>query len=225
MRVYRKLLPTELSRFRDHLLRLSPADMQSRFSAGVGAAFIEEHCRRFDWLSGRILGAFDDGALVGAAEIRWLEKPGRGWRAEVAITVEENYQEQGVGTELLRRVVTYARNRGLKSLYMLCLTDNRRMQAIARKLEGQLTFESGQVEADIAMPFPTQFTLLDEALGEGAAFAAAVVGAIRAQSRRPGLTPLTAYPCLHFPESATFRGLDFPVSRLKYLLISKLLRR
>jgi GNAT superfamily N-acetyltransferase len=109
--------------------------------------------------------------LVGAAEVRWL-KPGLDWRAEVAITVDENSQEQGIGTELLRRVVTYARNRGLKTLYMLCLTDNRRMQAIARKFEGQLMFEAGQVEADLTMPFPTQFTLFDEALGDSVAFAA-----------------------------------------------------
>jgi RimJ/RimL family protein N-acetyltransferase len=170
MRVYRKLLPTELSRFRDHLLRLTPEDWQSRFSGGVRADFIEEHCRRFDWLSGAILGAFDDGVLTGAAELRWLE-PGLGWRAEVAITVDKIHQEQGIGTELLRRVVIYARNRGLKGLYMICMTDNRRMQAIARKFEGQLVFDASQVEADIVMPFPTHFTLFDEALGDSVAFA------------------------------------------------------
>jgi GNAT superfamily N-acetyltransferase len=170
MRVYRKLLPTELGRFRRHLLALSPADLQSRFSGSVGPAFVEAYCRRFEWLSGAIFGAFEDGELVGAAELRWL-KPGLDWRAEVAITVKESAQEQGIGTELLRRVMTYARNRGLKTLYMLCLTDNRRMQAIARKFEGQLMFEAGQVEVDLAMPFPTQFTLFDEALGDGVAFA------------------------------------------------------
>jgi RimJ/RimL family protein N-acetyltransferase len=171
MRVYRKLLPPELGRFRDHLLRLTPEDRQSRFSGSVGNAFIEDHCRRFDWLSGAILGAFDNGELTGAAELRWL-KPGLDWRAEVAITVDKNHQEQGIGTELLRRVVIYARNRSLKALYMVCMTDNRRMQAIARKLEGQLVFEASQVEADIVMPFPTQFTLFDEALGNSVAFAA-----------------------------------------------------
>jgi RimJ/RimL family protein N-acetyltransferase len=170
MRVYRKLLPSEIGRFRDHLRRLSPLDRQSRFAGGVSDTYIEEYCRRFDWLAGVIFGAFVDGELRGVAELRWLG-PGVDWRAEIAITVEEAYQDQGVGTELLRRVVVYARNRGLKSLYMLCLTDNRRMQAIARKFEGELVFAPGQVEAGIAVPFPTQFTLLAEAWGDGAAFA------------------------------------------------------
>ena len=47
------------------------------------------------------------------------------------MTVEDRWQDQGLGTELLRRAIVHARNRGLKSLYMICLTDNRRMQAIA----------------------------------------------------------------------------------------------
>jgi hypothetical protein len=71
----------------------------------------------------------------------------------------------------LRRAIVLARNRGLKSLYMICLTDNRRMQAIARKFEGELSFAGSQVEADIRVPFPTQMSLLDEVLGDGVAFA------------------------------------------------------
>jgi GNAT superfamily N-acetyltransferase len=171
MRVYRKLLPSELVQLREHLLRLAPHDRYARFSGGVGPAYIEQHCRKFDWLTGVVIGAFEGVTLRGAAELRWLQ-PGLGLRAEFAVTVEEAYQDQGIGTELLRRTLVYARNRGLKSLMMLCLTDNRRMQSIARKFEGELAFQEGQVEADIAVPFPTHFTLLDEALGDSVAFAA-----------------------------------------------------
>lgn len=172
MRVYRKLVPAELIAWSDHLKRLSPEARQARFSGTVSDETIEAYCRKIEWLTTVLVGAFVDGTLRGVAELRSLE-PGTGWRAEVAVTVEDAWQDHGLGTELLRRAVVYARNRGLKSLYMICLTDNRRMQAIARKLEGQLSFEGSQVEADIAMPFPTQLTLLAEVLGDGAAFAAA----------------------------------------------------
>lgn len=170
MRVYRKLLPTEAPLFHDHLGRLSPDDRISRFSGGVSAAALIEHVRRFDWRTGWLIGCFEGGRLRGVAELRWLD-PGFGWRAELAVTVEEAWQDRGIGTELLRLAVIHARNRGLKSLYMICLTDNRRMQAIARKFEGDLIFEGSQVEADIAVPFPTQFSLLAEALGDGVSFA------------------------------------------------------
>ncbi len=170
MRVYRKLLPTEARLFRDHLCRLSPDDRVSRFAGSVSDAAIIDHTRRFDWLTGALIGCFVDGTLRGVAEVRWLD-PGIGWRAELAVTVEEYWQDEQIGTELLRRSITHARNRGLKSLYMLCLTGNRRMQAIARKFEGELVFEGSQVEADITLPFPTQLTVLAEAIGDSVAFA------------------------------------------------------
>lgn len=170
MRVYRKLLPTEGLLFQEHLVRLSPEDRLSRFAGGVSAATLVEHVRRFDWRTGWLIGCFEDGTLRGIAELRWLE-PGFGWRAELAVTVEAAFQDQGVGTELLRLAIVHARNRGLKSLCMICLTDNRRMQAIARKFEGDLIFADSQVEADISVPFPTQFTLLAEVLGDSVAFA------------------------------------------------------
>ncbi len=191
MRVYRKLLPSELPQFRDHLLRLSPYDRHARFSGGVGPAYIEQYCRKFDWLTGILIGAFEDGQLRGVAELRWLE-PGFGRRAEVAITVEEAHQDQGVGTELLRRTIVHARNRGLTSIVMLCLTDNGRVQSIIRKFEGDLAFAQGQVEADIAVPFPTQFTLIDEALGDSVAFAAQwweTVAQLAAGMPLPDVTP------------------------------------
>lgn len=171
MRTYRKLLPTESGLFRDHLCRLSPDDRVSRFAGSVSDAAIVAHARRFDWLTGILIGCFVDGVLRGVAEIRWLD-PGIGWRAELAVTVEEGWQDEQIGTELLRRAITHARNRGLKSLYMLCLTGNHRMQAIARKFEGVLVFDGSQVEADITLPFPTQLTLLAEAMGDSVAFAA-----------------------------------------------------
>jgi len=170
MRVYRKLLPIEGPLFHAHLARLSPDDRVSRFSGGVSQASLSEHVRRFDWRTGWLIGCFEDGHLRGVAELHWLD-PGWSWRAELAITVEAAWQDLGIGTELLRRSIIHARNRGLKSLSMICLTDNRRMQAIARKFEGELDFEGSQVEADIAVPFPTQFTLLAEALSDGVAFA------------------------------------------------------
>jgi RimJ/RimL family protein N-acetyltransferase len=172
MRVYRKLMPTEVRLFQDHLCRLSPDDRVSRFAGSVSEAVIVAYARRFDWLTGVLIGCFVDGTLRGVAEVRWLD-PGIGWRAELAVTVEEPWQDEQIGTELLRRSIAHARNRGLKSLYMTCLTGNRRMQAIARKFEGDLVFADSQVEADISLPFPTQFTLLAEVMGDSVAFASA----------------------------------------------------
>ena len=169
MHVYRKLVPAEIGQFRDHLLRLSPGDRHCRFSGSVSDDVIAAHCTRIDWLRTVIIGCFIDSILRGAAELRF-DDPRIGWRCELAVTVEGAWQDRGHGTELLRRAITVCRNRGIRSIYMLCLLENRRMQRIARRFAGDLELGDGEAEARIALPFPDPFTLAREALDEGSAW-------------------------------------------------------
>jgi GNAT superfamily N-acetyltransferase len=166
MRVYRKLFPTEAARLRDHLLRLDPVDRHRRFFAGVSDAAIDEHCRRIDWMRTLAIGFFDDGVLRGAAEIA-LDGGLIPRQAELALSIEGPWQEQGIGTELMRRAILTASNRAVASIYMLCLSDNRRMQSIAKKFDGRLGFRDGEADAQLDVPPATQLSLAAEALGDG----------------------------------------------------------
>ncbi len=47
------------------------------------------------------------------------------------------------------RVIRAARNRGVHLLYMSCMAENAKMQAIARKHEADLRFEYGEVVGEI----------------------------------------------------------------------------
>jgi GNAT superfamily N-acetyltransferase len=165
MRVFRKLLAAEWSRLRDHLLRLSPADRHCRFTGHVGEDTVARYCRTIPWLSTVVVGWFEDGVLRGAAECRWLG-PARPRTVELAVTVEHPWQDQGIGSELVSRALTIARNRGVVSVFMLCLTDNRAMQAIVRKHAGALRYADGDVEGTIAVPFPTNVSMLQEAMAD-----------------------------------------------------------
>ncbi len=169
MHVYRKLVPAEIGLFHQHLLRLTPEDRQCRFSGYVSDAVIAEYCRKVDWFRSVIIGCFIDGTLRGVAELRF-DDPRVGWRSELAVTVEGAWQNQRIGTELLRRSITVCRNRAIRSIYMICLVENRRMQRIARRFDGDLVFNEGEAEAQVALPFPDQFTLLHEALEDSAAW-------------------------------------------------------
>lgn len=169
MCVYRKLLPAEIGLFHDHLLRLTPEDRQCRFAGLVSDGRIAEYCAQVDWFRTIVVGCFVDGTLRGIAELR-LDDPRLGWRAELAVTVEHERQSRGIGTELLRRAITVCRNRGVRSIYMICLVANRRMQRIVRRFEGELVIAEGEAEAKVALPFPDQFTLAREAIDESAAW-------------------------------------------------------
>lgn len=165
MHVFRKLLPYEAWRLREHLLRLSPTDRHLRFCAGVADEIIVERCRRIDFMRTIIIGFFADGVLRGAAELHLGDPASPG--AELAITMEGAWQDHHIGTDLLNHAITVAENRGVRSVEMICLMENHRMQHIVRKLHGRLEIIDDQAEANLKVPFPTQLSLWSEAAMEG----------------------------------------------------------
>jgi hypothetical protein len=62
------------------------------------------------------------------------------------------------------RVIRAARNRGIEHLYISCLAENTRMQAIARKHAADLRFQPGEVIADIVPPEPDYVSMFIEAM-------------------------------------------------------------
>ena len=157
----RKLRPTESEKFRDHLLRLDKASRRMRFAHGVSDTFIEDYTARMGDDGGIAFGYFAGGELRASAE---LKKLGDTWgrEAEAAFAVEPAFQDHGIGSLLMGRVIRSARNRGVHLLYMSCLPENSKMQAIARKHEAELKFEYGEVVGEIVPRGADYFSLLAE---------------------------------------------------------------
>lgn len=172
--VIRKLWPTETDKFRDHLLRLDKETRRMRFAHGVSDSFIEDYADRMCEMGSIVYGYFIDGELRGTAELRKL---GDVWghEAEAAFSVERPYQEKGIGTELMGRVIRSARNRGVQQLYMSCLAENGKMQAVARKHEAELRFEYGEVVGEIVPDTANYFSLLAEAVDDRVGYMLAVL--------------------------------------------------
>jgi GNAT superfamily N-acetyltransferase len=170
----RKLWPTETDKFRDHLLRLDKESRRSRFAHSVSDAFIEDYASRMTEFGSIVYGHIVEGHVRGAAELRRL---GDSWgqEAEAAFSVEKPYQDHGVGTELMGRVVRAARNRGIRRLYMSCLAENSKMQTIAKKHEAELRFEYGEVVGEILPETPNYFSIMAEAAEDRVGFMIAVL--------------------------------------------------
>ena len=169
----RKLWPHEAERFRDHLLRLDKESRRLRFAHGVADTFIEDYARRMSDMGAIVIGAVVGGELRAVAELRKL---GDTWgrEAEAAFSVERPYQEQGLGSELMSRVIIAARNRGVHLLYISCLAENAKMQAIARKHDAELKFEYGEVVGEIVPDSPDYFSLVAEAVEDRIGYMMAV---------------------------------------------------
>ena len=170
----RKLWPTETGKFRDHLLRLDKESRRLRFAHSVSDSFIDDYASRMTEFGSVVYGHIAEGHVRGAAELRRL---GDSWgqEAEAAFSVEKPFQDHGVGSELMGRVVRAARNRGIRRLYMSCLAENSKMQAIARKHEAELRFEYGEVIGDIVPQEANYFSLLAEAVEDRVGYMMAVL--------------------------------------------------
>jgi RimJ/RimL family protein N-acetyltransferase len=110
---------------------------------------------------GLIVAYIEEGEIRATAE---LKKLGDTWgrEAEAAFSVETDYQDHGLGTELMGRIIRLARNRGVQLLYMSCLPENAKMQTIARKYDAELKIEYGEVVGEIVPQGPDYFSILAE---------------------------------------------------------------
>lgn len=166
---YRKLWPSEVEQVRAHFQRLDQSSLHMRFGRAVSQAFLDDYCANMFGLSSVVFGAFVDGELRGVAELRMLFDS---WplEAELAFSVEQKWQDSGIGTDLMSRVLLAARNRGIAKLYMICLRENHRMRRIALKYQADLAFQPGDIVGHLDPPEPNQLSMLNEWLDDASGF-------------------------------------------------------
>ena len=144
----RRLWPSDKEAFRDHLLRLDPRSRHERFGGGMSDDFLIHYAEHCFGKGDLLYGAFVDGEMVGAAELRsnqaiWSEQApfGRHIHAEAAFSVEEGYRRRGIGEKLFRRILRAATNHGVETIEIVCLPENIGMRKLAQKFKTQFTFE------------------------------------------------------------------------------------
>jgi len=80
--------------------------------------------------------------ILAVARLNQLPSDHPPTEAEVAVLVSDGYQRQGLGTELLRRLIQIAQDMKLSRLVAEVLWDNLAMQAIFHRLGFQLRLPS-----------------------------------------------------------------------------------
>jgi RimJ/RimL family protein N-acetyltransferase len=157
--------------FRDHLIRLDPESRYARFAMAVSDDFLIEYAKRSFGINDLVYGYFADGKMRAAGELRSFDSPHSGKRrAEAAFSVEKPFQRDGIGSELVRRIVRAAHNRRISTLYMTCLAQNRAMQSLARKFSPELQFTADTCDAYLDVPAPTPISWWSEAMADSASF-------------------------------------------------------
>ena len=106
----RRLWHGDMPAFRDHLLRLDSRSRQHRFGGGMSDDFIADYAVSCFGQGDLVFGAFVDGRLRGAGELRskeaiWSEQAPfqRHIHAEAAFSVEDDFRRRGIGEQLFPR--------------------------------------------------------------------------------------------------------------------------
>jgi GNAT superfamily N-acetyltransferase len=180
----RRLWPSDMEAYRDHLLRLDPRSRHERFGGGMSDDFLTHYAEHCCGQGDLLYGAFADGELVGAAELRsnsaiWSEQApfGRHIHAEAAFSVEAGYRRRGIGERLFKRIQRAASNHGVETIEIICLPDNVGMRALAQKFKTHFTFEESALTGRLRARRPTPFSLMREAAGDAVDFGVALFDA------------------------------------------------
>ena len=180
----RRLWPPDKESFRDHLLRLDARSRHWRFGGGMSDEFLVHYAENCFGKGDLIYGAFVNGKMVGAGELRsnraiWREQApfGRDIHAEAAFSVEDGYRRRGIGERLFKRIRRAATNHGVETIEIVCLPDNVGMQSLAKKFKTQFTFEENALTGRLTAHRPTALSLMREASGDAFDFSAALFDA------------------------------------------------
>jgi GNAT superfamily N-acetyltransferase len=152
----RKLWIADLGALRAHLKRLDPEARRLRFGGVTNDQFIDAYVDTAFRLDATIFAVFIDGEIRGSAELRSVFG-GSSSDAEAAFAVETEWQGQGLGSELMDRILTAAQNRRVARLHMICLS-----------------FAEGEVTGEMSPATPTPMSLLDEFVHDAQGFVTAV---------------------------------------------------
>ena len=171
----RRLWPSDLDAFRDHLLRLDDRSRFDRFAMVTSDDFMRAYAGRCFGIDDVIFGYFVDGVLRGAGELRPVAPGAHDASAEAAFSVETGWRRRGIGTALMERIVQAARNRSADTLYMSCLARNEAMQGLAKKFAADLQFDDDALTGKLVARTPKAQALWDEWLEDSTNYATAML--------------------------------------------------
>jgi RimJ/RimL family protein N-acetyltransferase len=150
----RQVRSTDAALLADGFARLSAASRQMRF-LGVKKdlpAAESRYLTDVDHHDHEALAALDRAGRHGAGIARYVRDAGDPQAAEIAVTIVDDWQGRGLGTELLARLSDRARQEGIRRLTALADAGNAAVAALLRNAGARLVRRGrGTVEYEITL--------------------------------------------------------------------------
>jgi ribosomal protein S18 acetylase RimI-like enzyme len=94
-----------------------------------------------------------------------LAREGENW--ELAVSVDGDYQGQGIADKLMDQMIVWGKTRGIHTVFMHCITKNTKIQHLARKHGLQTVERDGsEITSKVDLPTPTPMDYITDFLRE-----------------------------------------------------------
>lgn len=169
----RSLAPRHLKRITSHLLLLRPEDRYLRFGYSASDEQVRKYANSINFDRDEVLGIFNRKlALVAMAHLAYQPAPqmkDRPPMVEFGVSVLDKSRGHGFGARLFEHAALHARNRGVDTLFIHALSENKAMLRIARNAGATVERDGPDSEAWLRLPADTVSSHVDEAIERHAA--------------------------------------------------------
>lgn len=142
----------------EHFLALDAGDRRLRFGAALADEAIAALDSRIDFDRDEVFAiAGDDLRLLAVVHVAFYPA-----KAELGLSVLPGARGIGLGNALLARAVMHLTNRGVREVFVHCLSENGAMMHLARKNGMRLVREGPESDATLALPQATPSSVLAE---------------------------------------------------------------
>ena len=113
-----------------HLKALTPEDRYTRFGYTITDYSIDQLILKvlYNKSHNHLFTAKKNGIIIGFGHVA---SEGNDW--ELAVSVDQEYQGQGVAGDLIKFMIDWGKVHGIHSVYMHCINDNKKIQHLAHK--------------------------------------------------------------------------------------------
>lgn len=142
-----------LAVYAKHLKCLPDVDRYTRFCYNIKDEAIDQFILSILYHADNhhLFTATLDNVIVGFGH---LAREGNDW--ELAVSVDNAHQGQGVADKLMNFMIDWGKTRGVHSVFMHCITQNAKIQHLARKHGLRMIERDGaEVTSKVDLPAPT----------------------------------------------------------------------
>jgi RimJ/RimL family protein N-acetyltransferase len=157
-----RLRSTDRAALAEHFLALGTDDRRLRFGAALSDDAIRNLEERIDFDRDELFGVADDDLrLLGVVHVAFYPD-----KAELGLSVLPGARGHGIGNVLFERAVMHLTNRGVREVFVHCLSENRAMMHLAMKRGMRAVREGGETDAYLTLPRATPGSVFVEWLQE-----------------------------------------------------------